>query len=187
MVPHRSRGKHKTIKIKQRKKTYNRKKYNTIRRKRKSKKKKSQSRSSSKSNKNRRIKINKKFYARPSKKGGEFMLFPDYNGAKNGLIDGASNFFNGLRGVNNTETGDVMKQNLQSGTYDITGSKQLVEAAEKIVGPEPAPAPQPNPVGNCAPVQPGAGPETGTSSGEGASASTQQSAASSSSSSQTQS
>ena len=185
MVSHRVRGKQKTIKIKQRKKTYNRKKYNTIRRKRSSKKKKLRTKKSAKSNKNRRVKINKKFYARPSKKGGEFMLFPDLNGAKNGFIDGASNFFNGLRGVNNTETGNVMKQNLQSGTYDITGSKQLLDAAEKMVGPEPAPAPQPNPAGNCAPVQPSSS-GTGTSNGEGASASTQQSAASSGSSSQTQ-
>jgi hypothetical protein len=174
MVSYRSRRKHKTIKRRQRKRTYNRKKYSTIRRKRSSKKKKSRTKRIVKSNKNRRIKINKNFYARPTKKGGEFMLFPDVNGAKNGIIDGASNFINGLRGVNNTETGDVMKQNLQSGTYDITGSKQLLDAAEKMVGPEPAPAPQPNPAGNCAPVQ---------SSGEGAGASTQQSTATSSSSS----
>jgi hypothetical protein len=114
MVSHRLRRKHKTVKRKQRKKTQNRKKHNTIKRKRSSKKKKLRTKRSAKSNKNRRVKINKQFYARPTKKGGEFMLFPDLNGAKNGFVDGASNFFNGLRGVNNTETGNVMKQNLQA-------------------------------------------------------------------------
>lgn len=155
MVSHRPYGKHKTMKSNnKRRRTHNRKKYNTIkhklhvkRRKKLRSRSRSGSKSRSKSKKSKKmVKINKQFYARPNKKGGEFMLFPDLNDAKNGFFDGASNFFNGLQGVNNTETGNVMKQNLQSSTYDITGSKQLMDAAEKIVGNEPAPAPQPNPV-----------------------------------------
>lgn len=107
--------------------------------------------SGKKGNKKKYIRVNSKLYSKPSKRGGEFLLFPEYNALKNTTIDGVSNFFSGLSGSNNTQSGNVMDQPLQSGEYDITGSKQILSATQSIVGPEPQPNPMPQPT-TCAPV-----------------------------------
>jgi len=128
------------------------KKYRKSILKRKKEEKKIKKKGKKKSNKKQKyIRVNSKIYSKPSKRGGEFLLFPEYNALKNTTIDGVSNFFSGLSGSDNTQSGNVMDQPLQSGEYDITGSKQLLSSAQKFVGPEPHPEPMPQPT-TCAPV-----------------------------------
>lgn len=148
---HNTLKKRKVQKKAQRKRTYKTMKRRVKRKVKHNTFKKTKSSRRRKKRKPRYVKINKTFYSK-GKRGGEFMLFPDFNGAKNSVFDSASNFMKGMKGVNNMETGNVMEQDLQSGEYDITGSKQLLAAAEQIAGPEAAPQPTPPTTGNCATV-----------------------------------
>lgn len=122
-----------------------------LRKKEKKVKKEGEKKKKKSDKKKKYIRVNSNLYSKPSKRGGEFLLFPDYNALKNTTIDGVSNFFSGLSGSDNTQSGNVMEQPLQSGEYDVTGSKQILSTAQKLVGPEPQPEPMPQPT-TCAPV-----------------------------------